>query len=133
MSVSAYKDVIRQSEAPRQIERRVFAKITSNLEAHAEDFDYAETYFDRLQILSGGLRQALQENIKLWSALKYDLASATNALSPELRAGLLSIALWVERQTAAVLGGETGALDLIEVNRSILNGLSGVTPEYEEA
>jgi flagellar protein FlaF len=133
MSVSAYKNVIRQSEAPRQIERRVFAKITSDLEVHAEDFDYAETYLDRLQILAGGLRQALQDNLRLWSALKFDLASATNALSPELRAGLLSIALWVERQTAEVLGGETGALDLIDVNRSILDGLSGVAPEYEEA
>lgn len=133
MSVSAYKSVIRQSEAPRQIERRVFAKITSDLEVHAEDFDYAETYLDRLQILAGGLRQALQDNLKLWSALKFDLASTTNALSPELRAGLLSIALWVERQTAEVLGGETGALDLIDVNRSILDGLSGVAPEYEEA
>jgi flagellar protein FlaF len=133
MSVSAYKSVIRQSEAPRQIERRVFAKITSDLEVHAEDFDYAETYLDRLQILAGGLRQALQDNLKLWSALKFDLASTTNALSPELRAGLLSIALWVERQTAEVLGGETGALDLIDVNRSILDGLSGVAPKYEEA
>jgi len=133
MSVSAYKSVIRQSEAPRQIERRVFAKITSDLEVHAEDFDYAETYLDRLQILAGGFRQALQDNLRLWSALKFDLASATNALSPELRAGLLSIALWVERQTAEVLGGETGALDLIDVNRSILDGLSGVAPEYEEA
>jgi flagellar biosynthesis activator protein FlaF len=133
MSVSAYKNVIRQSEAPRQIERRVFAKITSDLEVHAEDFDYAETYIDRIEILSGGLRLALQNNLKLWSTLKFDLASATNALSPELRAGLLSIALWVERQTAEVLGGETGAIDLINVNRSILDGLSGMVPDYEEA
>ncbi len=133
MSVSAYKNVIRQSESPRQIERRVFAKITADLEQYAEAYDDAETYLDRIRILSSGLRQALQENLKLWSALKFDLSADTNALPPQLRAGLLSIAIWVERQTVSVTGGEEGVLDLIEVNRSILDGLSGVAPSYEEA
>lgn len=133
MSVSAYKSVIRENEAPRQIERRVFAKITAELERHAEEYDFSETYLDRIRILSGGLRQALLENLKLWSALKFDLMSPANALPPTLRAGLLSIAIWVERQTAQVTGGESGVLDLIEVNNSILNGLSGIAPAYEEA
>ncbi len=133
MSVSAYKNVIRQNEAPRQIERRVFARITAELERHAEEYDFSETYLDRIRILSGGLRQALLENLKLWSALKFDLMSPGNALPAELRAGLLSIAIWVERQTAQVTGGENGVLDLIEVNHSILNGLAGVAPSYEEA
>ena len=133
MSVSAYKNVIRQNEAPRQIERRVFAKITSELERFAEEFDDSETYLDRIRILSSGLRQALQDNLKLWSALKFDLMNPTNALSPDLRAGLLSIAIWVERHTAQVTGGESGVLDLIDVNRSILDGLAGLAPVYEEA
>jgi flagellar biosynthesis activator protein FlaF len=133
MSVSAYKSVIRENEAPRQIERRVFAKITYNLERHAEEYDFSETYLDRIRILSGGLRQALLDNLKLWSALKFDLMSPANRLPPDLRAGLLSIAIWVEKQTAQVTGGEDGVLDLIEVNRSILDGLAGVTPTYEEA
>jgi len=133
MSVSAYKSVIRENEAPRQIERRVFAKITSELEKHAEDFDYSDTYLERLEILSSGFRAALLDNLKLWSALKFDLASANNALPPALRASLMSIAIWVERQTSEITGGETGALDLVDVNRSILDGLAGVAPSYEEA
>ena len=133
MSVSAYKSVIRENEAPRQIERRVFAKITAELERYAEEFDYSETYLERLEILAQGLRQALQENLKLWSALKFDLSNPNNALPPPLRASLVSIAIWVERQTGEVSGGETGALDLVDVNRSILEGLSGLAPVYEEA
>lgn len=133
MSVSAYKSAIRENEAPRQIERRVFAKITSDLEKYAEDFDYAETYAERLEILASGFRQALVENLKLWSALKFDLATPGNALPAPLRARLVSIAIWVERQTGEVSGGDTGALDLVDVNRSILEGLSGLAPSYEEA
>jgi flagellar protein FlaF len=133
MSVSAYKSVIRENESPRQIERRVFAKITADLERYAEDFDYSETYLERLELLAAGLRQALQENLKLWSALKFDLSSPNNALPPALRAGLLSIAIYVERETGKITGGETGALELVEVNRSVLDGLSGVAPAYEEA
>lgn len=133
MSVSAYRSVIRENETPRQIERRVFAKITADLEKYAEQFDDSETYLDRIDILSGGLRQALHDNLKLWSALKFDLASPENALPPNLKAGLLSLAIWVERQTSQITGGEEGALDLVQVNRSILEGLSGVAPLHEEA
>ena len=39
MSIAAYKRTIRESESPRQIERRVFARVTSELEKHSQDFD----------------------------------------------------------------------------------------------
>ena len=38
-----------------------------------------------------------------------------------------------ESQTAQLTGGEDGVLDLIEVNHSVLKGLAGVAPSYEEA
>jgi flagellar protein FlaF len=125
MSINAYKTTIRHSESPRQIERRILLRLTGALEAHAA-FDTTESTFARIEILSSGLRDALTENQKFWAELKYDLALPENALSPDLRAGLLSLALWVDRQTAAILGGQPGVLALVEVNRSIVGGLSAM-------
>ena len=125
MSINAYKTTIRHSESPRQIERRILSRLTGALEVHAA-FDTTESTFSRIEILSSGLRDALTENQKFWAELKYDLALPENALSPDLRAGLLSLALWVDRQTAAILGGQPGVLALVEVNRSIVGGLSAM-------
>ncbi|MDP5333961.1 MAG: flagellar biosynthesis regulator FlaF [Paracoccaceae bacterium] len=123
MSITAYKTTIRHSESPRQIERRILSRLTGELEAHGA-FDTAETASARLDILSSGLRDALIENQKFWTELKYDLALPENALPPALRAGLLSLALWVDRQTAAVMGGQPGVRALAEINRSISAGLA---------
>lgn len=122
MSIAAYKSTIRQSESPRQIERRILSRLTGALEAHAA-FDTAPT-MERLNILSNGLRHALSENQTFWGELKYDLAQPGNALSPDLRAGLLSIALWVDRQTSAIMGGQPGVRALADINRTIIKGLS---------
>lgn len=126
MSINAYKSTIRHSESPRQIERRILSRLTGALEAQVA-YDNADTTFQRLEILSNGLRDALAENQKFWGELKYDLSLPENQLSPDLRAGLLSLALWVDRQTVAILGGQPGVTNLVDVNRSIVAGLS-VTP-----
>lgn len=127
MSIAAYKSTIRQSESPRQIERRILSRLTGQLEAHAA-FDTA-TGLERIEILARGLRAALAENQIFWNELKYDLAQPGNALSPELRAGLISIALWIDRQTSAVMGGDPGVMALAEINRNIIAGLAG-TPAH---
>ncbi len=129
MSLAAYKTTIRHSESPRQIERRILSRLTGELEAHAA-FDTATTAGERLTILSGGLRNALIENQKFWNELKYDLALPENALPPALRAGLMSLALWVDRQTAAIMGGSPGVRALAEINRTIVAGLAA-TPAAE--
>lgn len=123
MSITAYRSTIRQSESPRQIERRIFSRLTGALEAHAA-YDSATTTRERLDILSGGLRNALAENQTFWNALKLDLAQPENELSPELRAGLVSIAFWVDRKTSAVLSGQAGVRALADINRTIITGLS---------
>lgn len=131
MSIAAYKSTIRQSESPRQIERRILSRLTGTLEAHV-GYDTA-TRFERVQILSNGLRAALAENQTFWNELKYDLAQPENGLSPDLRAGLLSIALWIDRQTSAVMGGQAGVRALADINRSIITGLSASRPDQPSA
>ncbi|MGY6704323.1 flagellar biosynthesis regulator FlaF [Roseinatronobacter sp.] len=131
MSIAAYKSTIRQSESPRQIERRILSRLTGALEAHV-GYDTAAP-FERVQILSNGLRDTLSENQTFWNELKYDLAQPANGLSPELRAGLLSIALWVHRQTSAVMGGQSGVRALADINRNIITGLSAPKPVTSNA
>jgi flagellar protein FlaF len=77
-------------------------------------------------MLAAGLRGTLRDNQALWIALRDDLAQPANALPPPLRAALISIALWVERQTTEILGGGAGIGALAEVNNNIIAGLSGV-------
>ncbi|MCA0922628.1 flagellar biosynthesis regulator FlaF [Pseudooceanicola nanhaiensis] len=128
MSIAAYKRTIRESESPRQIERRILARLTGQLENYAVAYDGAEDRAGRLQLLHDGLHKVLTDNQKMWTALKNDLASPGNALPAELRATLLSLALWVERQTSVVMGGGAGVGDLATVNRHIVAGLAGEAP-----
>lgn len=123
MSINAYRRTLRENESPRQIERRLLSSVTGRMESVAQEYDRAEGTQARLTILSQGLRAALQENQKIWSALKYDLAEPGNALPQELRAGLLSLAIWVERTTAEVLGGKPGVSAMAEINNNIITAL----------
>jgi len=125
MSVAAYKRTISHTEAPRQIERRILAQVTSELELKFEDFDATERRMDRLQLLADGLRQTLWENQMVWMTFKMDLLEEKNALSPSLRSALLSLAIWVETHTQNVMAGDKTVRPLVDVNRSIIDGLGG--------
>lgn len=129
MSVSAYKRTMREAETPRAIERQIFSRITAALAVYAATYDTAEDRETRLSIMSGGLQVALAENTRLWSVLKADLARPENALPEALRAQLISLALFVERQTKGVLRGEATVTGLVNINRSIIEGLAGNAPE----
>ena len=132
MSIAAYKTTIRESETPRQIERRILSRVTGQLAARAEAYDRAESKLDRGAILADGLRDDLATNQKFWHELQFDLAQPGNGLPAELRAGLISLALFVDRQTSAVMGGNAGVGALVEINRSIVAGLAGQAPQAAE-
>lgn len=125
MSISAYKRTIRDTEQPRQIERRILARLTGQLEANIDNFDTTEDKIERLGLLSSGLRDILLDNNKVWMMMKHDLARVDNTMPDELKAGLISLALWVERQTNLVMGGRGKIAPLVNINRSIVDGLSG--------
>ncbi|MGB7317134.1 MAG: flagellar biosynthesis regulator FlaF [Planktotalea sp.] len=125
MSVAAYKRTISHTEAPRQIERRILAQVTSKLEQQFEAFDGTDKKMERLQILSDGLRHVLWENQRVWMTFKMDLMEKENELSPNLRASLVSLAVWVEKHTQNVLSGSKNVKPLVDINRSIIDGLGG--------
>jgi flagellar protein FlaF len=133
MSLAAYKKTIRESESPRQIERRILSRVTFDLTRTGEGFDASETSQARLAILAGGLRDSLYENQKFWAAMRYDLSETTNALPDSLKASLISIALWVDRETSALMAGQGRLAPLIEVNSNITAGLAGqAAPAMQE-
>lgn len=125
MSIAAYKRTISDTESPRQIERRVLSSVTAEMESNYLAFDQAETLGERLALLAGGLRDTLWYNERIWMTMRNDLAETDNALSPDLKAGLISLALWVETHTQGVLKGEKNVKPLLDVNRSIVRGLEG--------
>jgi len=125
MGIAAYKQTITETETPRQIERRVFTLVTSRLEKFQQEFDSAETGSEKLDILARGLIHALWQNEQVWMAVRNDLAEPGNELGAELKASLISLALWVERQTALILSGEATLAPLLEVNLNIIRGLEG--------
>lgn len=128
MSIAAYKRTIRDSESPRQIERRILSQATAALESHADVYDATEERGGKLQILADGLRQALFENQQIWRHLRYDLIESDNQLPESLRASLLSLSLWVDQMTTDLMGGGTGVRALIDINQNVIDGLSGVSP-----
>jgi len=68
---------------------------------------------------------SIWENQRVWLTFKADLAEKDNGLTADLRAALISLALWVENHTKAVLSGSKNVKPLIDINRSIIDGLSG--------
>jgi len=125
MSITAYKRTISDTETPRQIERRVLSSVTAELESRQLEFDQVATSGEKLAILANGLRDSLWYNERIWMTMRNDLAESGNALSPDLRAGLISLSLWVATHTQGVMKGEKKIKPLLDVNRSIIRGLEG--------
>lgn len=112
----AYKQTITETEEPRAIEKKVFLQITGELEraVREEQFPLSSTALD-----------ALNRNQKLWGELMFDCAYKDNPLPDELKAGIISLALFVDRHTPHVISGEKTMEPLLEINRNIIKGLAG--------
>jgi hypothetical protein len=65
MSVAAYKSNIRETENPRDIERRILLRLVGEMDRHATEYDASRDKSERVAILAGGLRETLAENIKV--------------------------------------------------------------------
>ena len=114
MSFQAYQKASMRAEDPRSTEYRLFAQVTRALMKAAET--------DRVEISSR--IDALDWNRRLWSNLGADCASADNKLPDQLRASIISLSLFVSKYTSQVMRG-TGEFEvLIDLNRTIMQGLA---------
>lgn len=113
MSVKAYQQVAARAETPRSIEYRLFGQVTRALMA-AADLPVTDI---------AGRMDALDWNRRLWSVLAADCATDTNPLPAQLRASIVSLSLWVNRHTSAIMRNEAEFRPLIDVNKTIMQGL----------
>lgn len=114
MSLEAYRKTQNQSETPQQIEYRLFANVTRALiEIRDTDKPTPQQMVD-----------AMDWNRRMWSTLSSDCGVAGNQLPKELRAQIISLALWVSRYSSEVVRGKADVDALIDVNKAIMEGLA---------
>ena len=113
MSLQAYQSAARRAENPRELEYRLFGEVTRALMGAADvPHDEIQTRID-----------ALDWNRRMWSALAADCARPDNDLPETLRASIISLSLWVNRHSSAVMRREEAFEPLIEINRIVMQGL----------
>ena len=113
MYTQGYEATQTITEGPRQTEYRLFALVTRSLMdvEHKESSD-KEFY------------GAVDWNRRLWSTLQFDLAAEDNQLPDDLKAKLLSLAIWVDKHSSLAMKGKAKLAPLISVNRSRMEGLT---------
>lgn len=112
MSLNAYQRARTLVETPRATEQRLIRQVTASL-MEARDRGYS----------GGRLMEALHWNREMWDAFASACGAPGNELPDGLRASIISIALWVNRHASEVMKGREAIDPLIEVNRSLLEGL----------
>jgi flagellar protein FlaF len=117
MSIQAYQRASAQAESPREAEYRIFGLVTAGL-INAQREGRGNL---------AGLAHAIDRNRRLWSILAQDCANPDNALSGPVRAQIISISMWVSKYSSQVIRDGEDIAPLIEVNRSMMQGLSPET------
>lgn len=113
MSLTAYQQTLRATEHPRDVEYRLFGQVTRALLEAA-----ALTRTDPKKIA------AIDWNRRVWSTMAGDCSSDANALPPPIRAGIISLSLFVARYSSQVMASAMPIEPLIEINRTIMQGLA---------
>lgn len=113
MSLNAYQQVQNVGNADQDNEHRLFMEVTRSLITVKESNDNGPAFF-----------KALDWNRRLWSTLSTDCAIEGNGLPKELRAGIISLGLWVSKYTSLVARGKEDIGALIDINKTIMEGLA---------
>ena len=109
---AAYQRTQNVAEDPRNIEYRLLGQVTAALMDAERDPRDAPKLVD-----------AALWNRRVWGAFKVDLLNPENKLPDTLRGKLVSVALWVERETAQILSYKHDLSSVIGINRTIMDGL----------
>ncbi|MFN6953172.1 MAG: flagellar biosynthesis regulator FlaF [Acetobacteraceae bacterium] len=108
MSASSYANVQSRIETPRETEIRAF-RYVNGLLASARD--------------AAGRAAALHKTHRLWSILLGELTNPENKLPVELRAGLVSLGLWAQREALARISDDRGVEPLLALHRDMIEAL----------
>jgi len=113
MSLQAYQTASNRSEDPRATEYRLFAHVTRGL------MSAKETDKNNIQ----ARMEALDLNRRMWSNFATDCASQENQLPDSLRASIISLSLFVSKHTTVAMRDPEAIDDLVDINRTIMQGL----------
>lgn len=116
MSVSAYKRAMVVTENPRATEHRLLSQVTG-----------AMIDAQKRGMQGRALADVLHWNREIWQSFATLCGDSANGLPPALRAGLISLSLWVDRHSSDVIAGREEIGDLIVVNRMIMDGLASIS------
>lgn len=115
----AYKKTITQTSSSRDIEYRLLAQVTAELMKAVENVPGASSDPKKMAQVA----HALTWNKQVWDVFVEDCGTAGNLLPRELRAAIVSLGIWVTKETALALEGNGDIASLIAVNRDIMKGL----------
>ena len=112
MTLQAYRNTQAATEDPRATEYRLFGQVTGRLlEVQAS------------QAQGTPLVEAIDWNRRLWRTLAADCMDDRNALTQDVRAKIISLSLWVAKYSRSVTREKAPLDPLIEINRTIMQGL----------
>jgi flagellar biosynthesis activator protein FlaF len=115
MSLRAYQQAAHRSETPRDTEYRLFAQVTRALmDVKTKPREDLSAWID-----------VLHWNRRMWAALADDCSHPDNSLPDGVRARIISLSLFVHRHSSHVMRREGDIDTLIELNRMMMQGLSG--------
>ena len=114
MSIKAYQRAATQADSPRELEYKAFGQVTAGLIRIKEE---------RPAPAPAVVAEALDANRRLWNVLSVDCSVPENQLPLELRGQIISLALWVARYSSEVLRNGADIEPLIDVNRTMMEGL----------
>ena len=112
--LKAYAQTQKSALPPREVEAMAFTKAALMLDeakGQTEDYDaYAA---------------ALKFNQLLWTIIQADIVDTANTLPPQLKANILSLSIFVDKQTVKALADTNGDhLDsLIDIDKNLAEGL----------
>jgi flagellar protein FlaF len=114
MTLQAYRNTQRITEDSRSTEYRLFGQVTGAL------IDAQKTGQSAAPLVD-----AVDWNKKLWRTLAADCMDERNQLPQDLRAKIVSLSLWIAKYSRQVTRDGAPLEPLIEVNRTIMQGLTG--------
>ena len=117
MSYKAYQQTSNRTESLRLTEYRLLGETTRAL----IEIKTLDKYDIRKRALT------LDRNRRVWSTFASDCANENNGLPDKTRAAIISLSLFVSRETSAVMRGESDVDALVSINRTIMQGLSSST------
>ena len=112
--LQAYAQIQKSSMSSREIEAMAFTKAALMLDEAAQSLDDYDSY-----------ASALKFNQLLWTIIQADIVDKENQLPPQIKANILSLSIFVDRQTIKGLAERKKEhVDvLIGINKNLAEGL----------